>query len=697
VADSARAADELRQLAERAVLRTTAEGVAVVDASGRIAIVNAGLVKMVGADEASLVGRPALDLVAPAAHGEASAALGGETTSAVVPLVAGGGRTVWVQLASAPLVDDRGARAGTLWLATDVSEWRRSQQALKRIADVSRALAEDLDFDGIARVVAQSVDGGAIVALVEGGRSLAIRACATVEASLEAFLSSIVGQVLPVSPGTPADDVLRTGRPMLFGAEAGDRMEPAFAKLAADLGSLVLLPLLVHGRAIGGIGVFRLSRLAPFGPEDVPLLREIADRAAMALERAHLDEEQRRTSDRLRLLADAGTLLGQSLEVAPTMSAVARLAVQWFADGCALRLLGEGNLARHVVEARDPSLCETVRLAVDPYVGTDGPPPATRPAFESGQAILMREVDEAALRGLALDDGHLEKLRAVGARSLIVVPLQVRGVALGIVSLLRTGGRPYDEDDRALAQELGRRAALAIDNARLFRSANEAVAVRDEFLSIASHELNTPLTPLKMQIDSLRRGRFPAERAGEKLDSVARQVARLTKLVRELLDVSRIRTGQLTLEPEAFDLAVLVDEVVARMSDEAERSGVSFVVRAERPCLGVWDHMRLDQVVTNLLTNAVKYGDGKPVEITLSKTATGVLLSVSDRGVGIAPENQRRIFERFERATSSRHYGGFGLGLWITRQIVESSGGTISVDSVPGRGSTFVVDLPTRP
>jgi signal transduction histidine kinase len=397
------------------------------------------------------------------------------------------------------------------------------------------------------------------------------------------------------------------------------------------------------------------------------------------------------------LLADAGTLLAQSLEVEPTMTAVARLAVQSFADLCALRIFEDGHSSPHTIATRDGLLAEKVRLAMAPYAGADRPPPATRRVLERGEPVLVAAVDDAALRGLAVDDAHLERLRALDLRSLVVVPLLARGLPLGIVSFARTSGAPYDDGDLALAQELGRRAALAIDNARLFRSANEAIALRDEFLSIASHELNTPLTPLRMQLDSLRRGRFAPERAGEKLDAASRQVTRLTKLVSELLDVSRIRSGRLHLEPEAFDMASLVDEVVARMAEEAERSGVSLVLRADRPCPGTWDRMRLDQVVTNLLTNAVKYGGGKPVNVDLSRADGGVRLAVSDQGIGIAPEHQRRIFERFERATSARHYGGFGLGLWIARQIVESSGGTIAVDSAPGRGSTFVVELPSQP
>lgn len=692
-------AEGLRQLAERAFLRTTAEGVAIVDASGRIAVVNAGLARMVGVDEAQLVGRPALEIVAPAGRETAAETLAGATTSAVVPLAARDGPTVWVQLASAPLVDDAGASAGTLWLAADVSEWRRSQQALRTLADTSRALASALDVGAVASTVARSIDGGVAVGLLEGDARVSLRACKMVDPTMEARLQPLVGRAMPIEPGTLGEEVLRTREPVMIGADGADRLHPVFAALARDLGmgSLVLVPLLVHGRVIGLMSVFRTAAAERLGPGDLPLLREIADRAAMALERARLFEEQSRTTDRLRLLADAGTMLAQSLEVGPTMTTVARLAVQSFADVCSLRIFDEGHFTQHTIAARDAELEEKARLAMAPYVAAPGPPPRTRPVLDAGEPVLVAAVDEAALRGLAIDEAHVERLRAVGLRSLVVVPLLARGVPIGIVAFVRTGGAPYDEDDLALAMELGRRAALAIDNARLFRSANEAIAVRDEFLSIASHELNTPLTPLRMQLDSLRRGRFQPERAGEKLDAASRQVTRLTKLVSELLDVSRIRSGRLHLEPEPFDMAALVDEVVGRTSEEAERAGVTFVVRADRPCEGTWDRMRLDQVVTNLLTNAVKYGGGKPVRVDLARTDSGVRLAVSDQGIGIAPEHQRRIFERFERATSARHYGGFGLGLWIARQIVESSGGTIAVDSAPGRGSTFVVDLPRAP
>ena len=392
------------------------------------------------------------------------------------------------------------------------------------------------------------------------------------------------------------------------------------------------------------MGVFRVAEAEPLAAEEVPLVREMADRAAMAIERARLFEEQRRSNERLGLLADAGTLMAQSLDVRAALVSFVRLAVTSFAHACVVLIFERGRVSS-AVAAHDPGLEGATQRAVDRYASATKPPAEIRRVFEAGRAELVRPVDERLLQGLAVDDAQVELLRALALRSMIVVPLTARGVTIGVVAFGRTSDPAYDDDDLGFAQELGRRAALAIDNARLFRKATEAVALRDEFLSIASHELNTPLTPLKMQLDSLRRGNFPPERVAEKLDAASRQVTRLAKLVGELLDVSRIRIGKLHLEPEPLDLATLLDDAVARMRDEAERSGSRVVVTAERPCTGTWDRTRLDQVVTNLLTNAIKYGGGKPIEITLGCTATGARLVVRDHGIGISP--------RIRRASSS--------------------------------------------
>ena len=244
--------------------------------------------------------------------------------------------------------------------------------------------------------------------------------------------------------------------------------------------------------------------------------------------------------------------------------------------------------------------------------------------------------------------------------------------------------------------------ALAADNTRLYQDAREAVRLRDEFLSVASHELRTPLTPLNLKLGMLRRmaeqaghGTLPAEQVAADIVVAARHVQRLTNLVDHLLDVTRIRAGKLQLQPEVVDLAEVVRDGAARLAAMAIETGSALEVEAPERCSGVWDRMRLEQIVTNLLANALKYGAGQPVRIRLEDRGPGgVVLSVRDAGIGMEPGVLGRIFGRFERGHSGRHYPGLGLGLYITRQIVTALDGTISVESTPGQGSLFTVVLP---
>jgi anti-sigma regulatory factor (Ser/Thr protein kinase) len=178
------------------------------------------------------------------------------------------------------------------------------------------------------------------------------------------------------------------------------------------------------------------------------------------------------------------------------------------------------------------------------------------------------------------------------------------------------------------------------------------------------------------------------------LAAAERQTRRIAKLVASLLDVSRITAGRLDLEVEEVDLATVVQEVLSRHEEELQAAGCALTVRCAGPAVGTWDRLRLDQVVTNLVSNAVKYGAGRPVEVLVRADDHTATLMVRDHGIGIPPEHQKRIFDRFERVVSGRHYGGFGLGLWIVRQIVEAFGGSIDVASQPGEGSTFTVQFP---
>ncbi len=228
-----------------------------------------------------------------------------------------------------------------------------------------------------------------------------------------------------------------------------------------------------------------------------------------------------------------------------------------------------------------------------------------------------------------------------------------------------------------------------------------AVRLRDEFLSIASHELRTPITALQLQLDSVARSleRRPEEHlASGRLSSgtadARGQVARLRVLVERLLDISRFSEGRFSLDREELDLAQLVGHVVDVLREPARLAGCELVVEPCPPLRGAWDRVRVEQVVTNLISNAFKFGAGRPVEVSLCMHGGVARLSVRDHGVGIDPRAHRRIFRRFERASSPSNFGGLGLGLWVAKEIVDAHAGTISVESTPGEGATFVVMLP---
>ena len=257
-----------------------------------------------------------------------------------------------------------------------------------------------------------------------------------------------------------------------------------------------------------------------------------------------------------------------------------------------------------------------------------------------------------------------------------------------------------DLSDRRRAEQEARAAENREVEARTrAREAEKAVLVRDEFISVAAHELRTPLTALQLKLQGLDRvlAQIPGPpsdpRVIERLEGAARQVKRLIRLVEELLDVSRITGGRLPLRVEEVDLGTLGRAVVDDLSEPARHARSELRFQAGR-VVGRWDPSRLEQALINVISNAIKYGEGKPIDVVVEAAGRGARCTVTDRGLGIAPEDRDRIFARFVRAAPSQRYGGLGLGLYVARSIVESHGGTIEVESAPGNGSRFTIELP---
>jgi len=294
-------------------------------------------------------------------------------------------------------------------------------------------------------------------------------------------------------------------------------------------------------------------------------------------------------------------------------------------------------------------------------------------------------------------------VKELGAVAYVGIPLVSSGQPLGAFCVVDTIPRHWTDADVHILEDLAASVMTEVElraTHQLELAAREDLQSRDEFISIAAHELRTPLTPLKLQLDTLRRSVMASgikdPRLLRQLERSDAQVQRLVQLVERLLDVSRVATGRLGLLLENMDLSRLAADVTDRFREEAEGAGCPLEVHTPGPVTGVWDQLRLEQVLSSLLSNAIKYGAGHPIDVCVEGHGELARLSVQDRGIGLAREDTGRIFNRFERAVSPKLYGGMGLGLYVAKQIIEAHGGTIVVRSQLGKGSTFTVVLPTH-
>jgi PAS domain S-box-containing protein len=433
----------------------------------------------------------------------------------------------------------------------------------------------------------------------------------------------------------------------------------------------------------------------------VSLARTFSDREPHFITVVEDITEWKLDQERRQFLTVASEALLSSFDCEATLGTVARLALPMLADWCVVDVTVDDVASKELVVAHaDPDKVELVRQLRRRLFDD----PATSPSkvLRTRESELNVVVRGSLVAGRMLDADALEAVDKVGLESSMVVPLVARGHVLGTITLARGDrGRRYGAADLAMAEDLAHRVAFALDNARLYRDAQAAIRARDEFLSIASHELRTPITTLQLQADGfLRRLEGASSDAPSpeglrlQLQRSRKQLGRLAGLVDDLLDVSRISGGVLRLSEQHMDLRELIDEVVARFGEAARRAECEIRIFAERDVTGRWDPGRLDQVLTNLLSNALKFAPGQPIEVMVEVHADRARLGVSDHGPGIASKDQERIFDRFERTEVAHNLGGLGLGLWIAREIVRAHGGEIVVDSAPGAGAAFWIELP---
>jgi PAS domain S-box-containing protein len=428
----------------------------------------------------------------------------------------------------------------------------------------------------------------------------------------------------------------------------------------------------------------------------VEVLRTAAGTLGAAIERRRAESERLQlvreqsaraeaeaAQHRQTLLAEASHILASSLDADVTLQGLANLVVPALADWCAIDLRASDGDVRRVAQVPASEL---------PGALLEGAYPIAR-VLRSGEPLLFADLPSDVRRQLVGDCDF---------RSAMLVPLPTRAGTAGVITCLgRSNRAPFDNRDLNLAQDLARRCSMAIDNAHLYREAREAISIRDEFLSVAAHELKTPMTSLRGYAQLLgrefERGDVPnPERARRAAVTIQVQADKLARLVAQLLDVSRIQSGKLAVECRSTDLSQLVHDVVEAARPQLKQH--TLVARVPDDLTVTVDPLRIEQVVTNLLDNAIKYSpDGGRIDVSLSSSGGEVTFSVRDRGVGVPVEHRAHIFDRFYQAHAGgplTSMAGMGLGLYISRQIVELHGGQIKAEFPKDGGTEFVVTLP---
>jgi signal transduction histidine kinase/ActR/RegA family two-component response regulator len=585
----------------------------------------------------------------------------------------------------------------------------RAVQRVERLHGFTSVLAQAITpADVIAAVVdlgmaAASAQSGALWLLGDDGVVLS-RYAGPLEPAAEATLR------VPNErrPRTPILDAMGSGAAVWL--ESRGQLEERYPDVLAEPSragerSLACLPLFAQGRCIGGLR-YGFDGIHRFLEDERAFLQILAWYSAQALERARLyaaekaaKEQAEANQRRSDLLADVGMLLGASLDYSNILSDLARAAVPRVADWCVFELVDERLRGTPLVASHaDPTKVSTV-LEIRRRIRELGFTQGIAAVMRSGASMLHASIPPELIKALLGADPTLVDLTAeVGIASALVVPLSARGQVLGAILLCRADpSRPYEQRDLVMAEELGRRIGLAVDNARLYQEAREADRQKDEFLAMLSHELRNPLAPILTALQLMDLGgttSFARERA-----IISRHVRHVVKLVEDLLDVSRIMHGKVELERERCELGSIIAGAVEMAKPLIMQRDHRLSVSAPERTLTVnADPAQLTRAIANLLTNAAKYTKpGGAIAISARADGSDAVIRVHDSGAGIAPEFLPRIFDLFVQGSSAldRSRGGLGIGLTVVKKIVSLHDGSVSAHSAGlGQGSEFIVRLP---
>jgi PAS domain S-box-containing protein len=607
--------------------------------------------------------------------------------------VAKDGRVLWVEAQSTVILDPEGRVIGMRGVTMDISARKAAEAERLDLLAREQAARAEARRQAMFRALIESAPDAMITA-DQAGRIVLVNSRA----------EQLFGYQREELVGRDVESLLPEA---LRAAHVRHRAEYHRNPQTRPMG----IGLDLSARRKDGIGFPAEISLSPLQTEDglliTAVVRDVTERRRQEEARRELLRQQvgraeaERRRERSEFLSQVSSLLGATLDHQTTLREVAQLAVPFLADWCLVDVLTEQEEIERVAAAHvDPREASLLTRAPGQYPAGWVFPGLLVEALRTGHTTAVNDPGLMAMPGAGLETPPDRPRALLQPTALVIAPLVARGRVLGALScIVAESGRRYGEDDVRLIEEVARRAALAVDNARLYRQAQQANRVKDEFLAMLSHELRTPLNAILgwAHILQSRSGDEPGVRRAAAI--IARNVDVQTRLISDLLDISRIVSGKLDLMRREFDVAGVVEAAIETVRPAAAAKGVDICqsAPARRP-LVYGDPHRLQQAVWNLLSNAVKFTpEAGRVDVVIEPEPQGLRIRVTDTGIGIAADSLPFVFDRFWQGDTSttRAHGGLGLGLAIARYVVELHGGTVSASSEgEGRGSTFVIVLP---
>lgn len=666
-ANALRELDRERRRSERALSESEARfralfeeagiGIALLDPEGRLLATNAALERMLGYSGAELSGKAFTEITHPEDIEKDvrlfRQLIEGRRRSYQIEkrYIRSDGAVVWGRLTGSIIRDDAGRVLFGIGMLEDITARRRADEERRRLTAVIDATT---DFVGTADAQLN------VISLNRAAREIVGLDAEPVDGLM----------IVDMHPPWAAKRVLEEGVPTAI-RQGSWRGETAIA--GGDGREIPVSQVILSHRGTTGEVEFLST-----------VIRDISER--------------KRAEDTARFLAEASRALAGSLDFEAVLRSVVDLVVPARADFCILDLAGpEGEIrriaAKHADPDRQPLLDRLQRIRPDPNAPGGAPT-----VLKTGRSVRYRDIDLRRFPSLGRGAESDRILRRLDPRSVLVVPLIARGRVIGALSLARSSpAPPYDDDEQSLIEGLAGRAALALENARLYRESRNATRTRDQVLRIVAHDLRNPLNTILLTVELLRDSLPPDHRAEqrERLDIIGRSVERARRLIEDLLDVARLQAGRLPVQRGPVDFAELLRESVEhhRIHADAKSIRLDAVIPEQLPRI-LADRDRILQVLSNLIGNAIKFTpDGGRVTVRAESADGEVLASVTDTGPGIRREDLPHLFDPFWQATKGAAEGA-GLGLAIAKGIVEAHGGRVEVRSEYGAGSTFTIVLP---